>query len=295
MNENRSTQSLNKNGYSNSHHKKISKAWLFVSYIVGVLCFMALCSSSPVESIILVIAGSSPVYLVVLIVSAVKNRSMVLPVFTWIISVASLFFYIYALQNMGINHYSTDSFVNLYQPTFENIMDINKKSDDDKVKTTELNITSVLLKPGDVIVENSYIDFDGVSILYTGGEYKITNNRDDIIRVSCWIIGTKKDGTFELLGTSGLNGPDMTKYNKDLEENGWAVYHYTNMVRPSETLHATLDIIDVGYQNLPSFDVDGDGYYDIKFVISPQLNEDSIIVSSDDPKTDTYKIPVNDN
>lgn len=151
-----------------------------------------------------------------------------------------------------------------------------------------------LIQAGDVFVKGSYILLDGVKIAYDGESFPITNNSTDIVRVSVRIVGVKSDGTFETLQLPSFGGTDESKYAKDLKENGWAVKDHTNMIRPGETLLATLSVFDFSAfgEDYPNPDIDGDGYYDIIFTISPQPNEDTIRVSSDDTVSGVYKLAV---
>lgn len=275
--------------YAQSKH---SGLWMFITYIVGILCFISLTLKYPIEKILVVIAAASPFYTIALVISGIKNKSMTLPIISWIIS-AAVFIYVASNQEVLLKAYpSANSLIRLYQPSISNPTSQNASLNVRNEDVSTQYVNPIMLSPGDIIVKNSFIVFEGVTILNTGEHFEVTNNREDIIRMSYNIIGTKKDGSYEILATAWVSGPDMTTYNKDLEENGWAIKHYTNMIRPGETLYANIDIIDIGFQDLPSYDVDKDGYYDIKFVISPQVDENTIIVSSDDPKSETYRLPV---
>lgn len=145
------------------------------------------------------------------------------------------------------------------------------------------------ISPGDVFDPGAYIDFEGLEITYDGDLFHVANNRDDIVRVSVMVVGVKKDGSYDAFQWPAFCGPDETQYQKDLEENGWAVKYPTNMVRPGETLAATLSIFDPG-DDYHKPDIDGDGYYDIVFSVHPQPDEDSSRVSTDDPVSDVYKL-----
>lgn len=154
------------------------------------------------------------------------------------------------------------------------------------------NVTKELLLPGGVFEPGNYIEVDGVEILYTGEYFLVKNNRTDLVRVSCTIVGVKKDGTYDTIQTPSFVGVDKTQYEKDKAENGWAIKHYTNLVRPDETLEAYLTVYDFSKadSSYPKNDIDGDGYLDILFTISPQLDETSITVSTKDVKSEIYKI-----
>lgn len=154
-----------------------------------------------------------------------------------------------------------------------------------------LNVQQYLLEPGGVFECGSYIEIESVQFLYDGASFIVQNNRDDIVRVSCCVVGVKKDGTYEDLQWPAFGGVDETLYEKDLAENGWAIKHVTNMVRPGETLIATMTIFNFG-NDFPDPDIDGDGYYDVVFTISPQTSEDSIMVSTSDPESEVYRLKV---
>ncbi len=175
-------------------------------------------------------------------------------------------------------------------------LDINQKTNNNEKtsdnETNEKSITPYLLQSGDVIKDNGFFQVGEVTFLHSNDIFKVTNNSESIVRVTCMVIGTKVDGTYEILQYAGFGGIDQTKYKKDLEENGWAVEHYTNMIRPGGTLYATLSISDFQYEGVPKPDIDNDGFYELKFMISPQSNEDVIEISLNDPVSDMYKLPV---
>ena len=58
------------------------------------------------------------------------------------------------------------------------------------------NLTKELLSPGEVFKQGSFIEVDGVEILYDGQYFLVTNNRTDLVRISCSVVGVKKDGTY---------------------------------------------------------------------------------------------------
>lgn len=154
--------------------------------------------------------------------------------------------------------------------------------------------TSSELSPGGVFEQGKYINVANVQIMYNGKEFVVKNNRNDIIRISCGIVGVKKDGTYELLQFAAFGGVDEAQYEKDLNENGWATKHSTDRVRPGESLVASLTVVnfnDFGDEYIDP-DVDHDGYYDIVFVISPQKGEKTVSASTDDPVSEVYKIKV---
>lgn len=148
------------------------------------------------------------------------------------------------------------------------------------------------LQAGGIFTKGTYITVDDVKFAYDGEMFQITNNSQRIVRVSANVVGVKSDGTYEFLQSPSFAGVDRTKYEQDLAENGWAVESYTNMIRPGETLSASMYIMDFsifgdGYIDP---DVDGDGYYDVIFIVSPQKDESSIVASTNDPVSDVYKI-----
>lgn len=149
-----------------------------------------------------------------------------------------------------------------------------------------------IITKGEVFQKGSYINVSNVEILFNGETFEVTNNRSDIIRITVQIVGVKADGSYEMLQTPAFSGVDKTKYEKDMRENGWAIESHTNMVRPGETLDATMSVFDfsVFSEGYPDADIDGDGYYDLTFTISPQTNESTISASTDDPVSDVYKI-----
>ena len=168
---------------------------------------------------------------------------------------------------------------------------IKPHKEDSKKKQWD-NITKELLLPGEVFEPGKYIEIEGVEILYNGESFLVKNNREDLVRISCSIVGVKTDGTYDTIQFPSFVGVDKTRYDRDKSENGWAIEQYTNLIRPNETLDAYLTIfdfngVDSGYTKN---DVDNDGYLDIVFTISPQLDETSVKVSMDDAKSEIYKI-----
>lgn len=147
------------------------------------------------------------------------------------------------------------------------------------------------LKAGEVFEENSYIVFDNVKITYKGKEFEIENNSESIMMISCSFFGKKSDGTYDFIGMPAFYGIDKTQYEKDLKENGWAIEKTTNRVRPGETLTAKLTVIDFG-EDYPEWDIDGDGYYDIRFSFAKQKSEDTITTSTKDTESYYYKLRV---
>ena len=146
-----------------------------------------------------------------------------------------------------------------------------------------------LVEPGDVFDADGYISLDGVEILYNGKSFEIRNDRSDNVRITAKVVGVKTDGTYEVLQYVSFVGVDEYKYEKDKKENGWALKDYTNLVRPGGTLDATLSVFDFG-EDYPSPDEDGNGYYDVVFVVHPQSSEDTVRVSIDDPASEVHKL-----
>lgn len=154
------------------------------------------------------------------------------------------------------------------------------------------NIPKQLLSPCEVFEPGKYIETAGIEISYNGEHFLVKNNREDMVRVLCSIVGVKKDGSYDTIQYTSFVGVDETQYDRDKSENGWAIEQYTNSIRPGETLKATFTVFDFNEvdSSYPKNDIDDDGYLDIVFTISPQLDETSIRSSSDDIKSDIYKI-----
>lgn len=149
-----------------------------------------------------------------------------------------------------------------------------------------------LIEPMGVFEENTFIEVADVNISYNGDYFFVRNNRSDSVRITCHIVGVKNDGSYETLETVGFYGNDITQYNNDYQENDWALEKNTNLVRANETLQAVLDtnsFISFGEVS-PQIDVDNDGYLDIMFTISPQIDDEQIMSSTDDPVSDIYRI-----
>lgn len=163
----------------------------------------------------------------------------------------------------------------------------SKSSSQPEVNAGENDIDEKhLMTPGDVFTPGGYILFENVEIMYDGENFLIRNDGKDIIRITETIVGIKADGTYETLQSGGPYGVDEAQYEEDLAENGWAIEHMTNMVRPGETLTASAKVITFGQE----LDVDKDGYYDITFTVSPQKDEDTVSFSTNDSVTKAYKL-----
>lgn len=146
-----------------------------------------------------------------------------------------------------------------------------------------------MIEPGQVFQDGSYIYFENVEFLFNNGMFSIKNNRTDDIIVTMMVVGVKADGTYVILQWLSLGGTDQEQYQKDFEENGWAVPEWTNTVRAGGTLDAEFSIFDYG-SDFPAPDIDGDGYYDIIFTIHPQTRDGYITTSTEDPESDIYKL-----
>ena len=145
------------------------------------------------------------------------------------------------------------------------------------------------IEDGATFEPGAYIYVADVQILYDGERFVVTNESNDIARVTYEIVGLKADGTYEMLQTAALAGKDDKKYDGDLSENGWAVSHGTNMARPGESFKAEVSVLDLGGDFVQP-DIDGDGYYDLVFRVSPQKDEESVMASTNDPVSGVYKL-----
>ncbi len=161
-------------------------------------------------------------------------------------------------------------------------------SESSKEITTQKSITEEKISSNEVFEIGSYIMADGLKIKYEGNySFSVKNTTDKFLRLSCSFYGEKKDGTYEWLGMPAFYGIDKERYNEDKEENGWAIEHTTNLIRPKKSLKMEMEIYDFG--EVP-FDVDEDGYYDIRFTVSPQKNETSVQTSTSDYETAYYRL-----
>lgn len=165
-------------------------------------------------------------------------------------------------------------------------------------KRTDKNpdiIEEHLIETGDVFDTGGYIIIDNVTIIYDGEKFQVSNSGDSIVRITAEIVGVKRDGTYESIEIPSFVGVDKAQYAKDMEENGWAIEKDTNIVRPGETLYATLSVFDFSTvsEEYPKADIDEDGYWDIVFTVHSQRSEDTIVVSTDDVSSGPYKFPAN--
>lgn len=183
-----------------------------------------------------------------------------------------------------------DSSIEYY--TSEDVVDALYDQEPAVEQTEPEQIEKHMIEPGEEFQAGSYIYFEDVEILYNGKAFEVRNDRSDYIRIFVYIVGVKADGTYELIQSQALGGVDEVQYEQDMAENGWAIEHITNMVRPGETLIADLEVFDFAAfgDEYPEADIDGDGYYDLIFSISPQSSETSITVSTSDPESEVYKL-----
>lgn len=149
------------------------------------------------------------------------------------------------------------------------------------------------IEAGGTFEPGAYIDIADVRIAYNGNDsFAVTNSGSDTIIIVAMVVGVKKDGSYDLISIPAFGGIDEEKYNQDKANNGWAVQQPTNRVNPGYTLNASMRIAELG-KDFPSPDIDEDGYYDLVFTISPQKSENGTQVSTDDQKSEIYKLPVN--
>lgn len=176
--------------------------------------------------------------------------------------------------------------------TSEDVIDEFYDQEPDEERTEPVQLEKHMIEPGEEFQAGSYIYFEDVEILYNGEAFEVRNDRSDYIRIFVYIVGVKADGTYELIQSQALSGVDEVQYEQDMAENGWAIEHITNLVRPGETLIAELEVFDFAAfgDEYPEADIDGDGYYDMIFSISPQSSETSITVSTSDPESEVYKL-----
>lgn len=143
------------------------------------------------------------------------------------------------------------------------------------------------LNSGDTIERGTFFKVSNVSFLYDGNMFLVKNDESVPVRISYTIVGVKNDGTYESLYLQGLSGIDQEQYDKDMSENGWAVENVTNCVGAGEKQEMYLNLLTTD-----DLDVDDDGFLDIVFKVSPQNYGDKVVASSDDPKSEVYKIKI---
>ena len=119
------------------------------------------------------------------------------------------------------------------------------------------------------------------------------NNNDIPIIVSWTIVGIKKDGTNEMLSLGIFSAFDKEQYEKDLDENGWAIEKQTTQIAANSTMETEVKFVGPFASKL-DLDVDKDGYFDIKFTAHLQTHPDYITTSTNAPVSDIYKIIANE-
>lgn len=155
---------------------------------------------------------------------------------------------------------------------------------------TKSVIIGTELSPGDSFSKGDFIIVEDIKITYDDEKFLIENNSDTDIIITCSFYGKKKDDSYEFLGIPAFYGIDETQYEKDKEENGWAIKHRTNRVKSNEKLVMQMEIYDFGDF---SWDIDKDGYHDISFNISKQYDENRTTVSTNDLKSGYYRLKAN--
>ena len=151
-----------------------------------------------------------------------------------------------------------------------------------------------ILQAGDVIVVgkvqityNGYyedeIEMGGFAWERPSEHFTVHNENKYGVFVYIDIVGIKKNGNEEWLGTVYLGGVDTQQYKDDLEENGWAVEKATNIAAPKSSLDCMTYALHM-FDEENKDDVDKDGYYDIRFVV----NEEGKLMKSE--KSDVFKL-----
>lgn len=156
------------------------------------------------------------------------------------------------------------------------------------------------INEGEVFDENGYIEFDGLRIVYSGIEedyysqcyaFNIYNNNDFDVQLTMNVVGVKKDGSTEFLGTAAFGGYDLDAYEKDKAENGWAIKKRTNIIKSKSALKEYADIYDFKFSDDDvGMDPDNDGYYDISFISFHGESGGNILYSTDAPESKVYKL-----
>lgn len=164
---------------------------------------------------------------------------------------------------------------------------------DDKTKSAFIDIPKEI-HAGEVFEPGSFITAQNIKITYDGENFVLDNNNDCDYIVTCSVYGKKNDGEYTWIGTPAFYGIDQTQYNKDHDENGWAIADRTNRVRAHDRLTAKLEIYDFGGDDVPAWDIDGDGYYDISFTFDKQPSNGHIQVSTSAPQSDYYRLKANE-
>ena len=91
------------------------------------------------------------------------------------------------------------------------------------IEVNNSKVEKQLLYPGEVFETGKFIDVEGVQISYDGTTFFVQNNRTNMVRILCSIVGVKKDGTYDTIQLASFVGIDKTQYEKDKLENGWAI------------------------------------------------------------------------
>jgi hypothetical protein len=161
--------------------------------------------------------------------------------------------------------------------------------------------TTAVVYPVGLLMSGDVVSSNDVDITYNGKgtdqfgiscfTYTVKNNSDKGVIIMVNYIATKKDGTEVDLGMTALVGDNLELYNKDLEENGWAVMEQTSYVPPNSSMNLTSQGFKLFEAFGGSMDVDNDGYVELYFTLNFQNNADTLIFSTNPPKTDTYVIP----
>lgn len=165
---------------------------------------------------------------------------------------------------------------------------------DIEVPANAADLMEAAIAPGDTIaVGNVIFVYDGYYKSEHDGvlseHFLVTNKEDYDIKILLIVVGVKKDGSNEFLGTGTLYGIDWDLYNKELRENGWALRHGTNTVKEGKTLTAMAKILDFGDY---SMDVDGDGYYDVMFEVVRIRENGDFMITGSEPVSEVFKLKV---
>lgn len=157
-----------------------------------------------------------------------------------------------------------------------------------------------LLSPGQVFDAGGYALVDGIELLFDGEKFFVTNNTDDYAWVYWDIVGVKKDGSYDDIASGIFSGVDKERYQKDYNENGWAIEQVKTVIDPKETMDTLSSSFDISYFSSSfisewlgtDIDIDGDGYYDVVFRVHKQKDKENLWFSSDKPdvKSEIYKI-----
>lgn len=171
---------------------------------------------------------------------------------------------------------------------------------DDEETETETEIPQHMINSGEVFDKNGYIEFDGLKITYIGIKdrchtFSVYNGNDFDVLLSMDVVGVKKDGSTEWLGSPGFCGYDLDTYEKEKEENGWAVKKTTNIIKSKDTLeeYASLYLLfsmGEGDSDYVGMDPDKDGYCDIQFTSYHQRGDGSVVTYTGAPESNLYRL-----